>query len=84
MLLSLLLIVPGLYLSGMIFSIESMPVVFQRISTIVPMRWYVDATKRLLIQGVEFHYVVKDLLVLFVEAVVLIGISLKIFKTRLE
>ena len=84
MLLSLLLIVPGLYLSGMIFSIESMPVVFQRISTIVPMRWYVDATKRLLIQGVEFQYVVKDLWVLFVEAVVLIGISLKIFKTRLE
>ncbi|MCF0179831.1 MAG: ABC transporter permease [Bacteroidales bacterium] len=84
MLLSILLIVPGLYLSGMVFNVESMPVVFQRISTIVPMRWYVDATKRLLIQGVEFQYVVKDLVVLFVEAVVLIGISLKVFKTRLE
>ncbi|MCF0188220.1 MAG: ABC transporter permease [Bacteroidaceae bacterium] len=84
MLLSLLLIVPGLYLSGMIFSIESMPVVFQRISTVVPMRWYVDAARRLLIQGVEFQYVAKDLLVLLVEAVVLIAASLKMFKTRLE
>ena len=84
MLFSLLLIIPGLYLSGMIFSVESMPVLFQRLSTIVPMRWYVDATKRLLIQGVEFQYVVKDLLVLIAQAVVLIGISLKVFKIRLE
>ena len=84
MLLSVLLIVPGLYLSGMIFSIESMPVPFQRISTIVPMRWYVDATKRLLIQGVAFRYVAKDLAVLCLEAVVLMAISLKAFKTRLQ
>ena len=84
MLLSVLLIVPGLYLSGMIFSIESMPAVFQRISVVVPMRWYVDATKRLLIQGVGFRYVAKDLAVLCIEAVVLIGVSLKAFKTRLQ
>ncbi|MCF0196436.1 MAG: ABC transporter permease [Bacteroidaceae bacterium] len=84
MLLSVLLIVPGLYLSGMVFSIESMPVVFQRLSVVVPMRWYVDAAKRLLIQGVEFRYVMKDLCVLLIEAAVLIAVSLKAFKTRLE
>lgn len=84
MLLSLLLIVPALYLSGLVFPLESMPAAFQRASTIVPARWYMDSARRLLIQGVAFRYVLRDLLVLCLEAAVLVFISLKVFKTRLE
>lgn len=83
MLLSLLLIVPALYLSGLAFPIESMPTPLQNASRIVPMRWYVEGARRLLIQGVEMRHVASDLGVLCLEAVVLITLSLKLFKKRL-
>lgn len=83
MLLSLLMIVPTIYISGLLYPIESMPVPAQYISTIIPTRWYIDAARKLLIQGVEVKYIVKDFMELVIEAIVIIGISVKMFKTRL-
>ena len=84
MLLSLLLIVPTMYLSGMAFPLESMPEPLQRVSVIVPTRWFNEAARRILIQGAEFRYVMKHAIILAVEAVVLIAISFSLFKKRLE
>lgn len=84
MLLSLLLIVPTIYLSGMVFQIDSMPEIAQRVSTIVPARWFIDGARRLMIQGVEAHYIMKDIVILAVQAVLLIVVSFSLFKTRLE
>ena len=84
MLLSLLLIVPTMYLSGMAFPLESMPLPLQKVSVVIPTRWFNEAARRILIQGVEIRYVMKHILILSVEAVVLIGISFSLFKKRLE
>ena len=84
MLLSLLLIVPTVYLSGIIFPIESMPAALQNVSIIIPARWYVEAARKLMIQGVELRYVAKETIILSIMAVALFGISWKLFKTRLE
>lgn len=84
MLLSLLLIVPTIYLSGLVFQIDSMPEVAQRVSAIVPARWFIDGARRLMIQGVEAHYIIKDIAILAIQGVVLIAISFSLFKTRLE
>lgn len=83
LLLSLLLIVPAIYLSGMVFPIESLPAALQRPSRIVPTTWFVDATRKLLIQGVPLQYLARNFAILGIEAVVLIGISFKLFKKRL-
>ena len=84
MLLSLLLIVPTMYLSGMAFPLESMPLPLQKVSVIIPTRWFNEAARRILIQGVEIRYVMKHIIILSIEAVVLIGISFSLFKKRLE
>ena len=83
MLLSLLLIVPTVYLSGLAFPIESMPEVLQRISNIGPARWYIAVVRKLMIQGVEMRYVLHETAVLALMAVVLLLVSWKLFKTRL-
>lgn len=83
MLLSLLLIVPTVYFSGMIFPIENMPFPAQKISAIIPARWYIDAARRLMIQGVEAVYVVRNAAILAVMLAVLLCVSLKLFKKRL-
>lgn len=84
MLLSLLLIVPTVYLSSLAFPIESMPVPMQKVSAIVPARWYIEVARKLLIQGVDVRFILKESVILFIQGMVLIGISWKMFKTRLE
>lgn len=84
MLLSLLMIVPAIYLSGLVFATESMPLPAQLVSMIIPARWFTDAARRLMIQGVDAIYVVKDFVVLSVMAVGLILLDLRLFKTRLD
>lgn len=83
LLLSLLLIVPAMYLSGFVFPLESMPEALRRVSVVVPTRWFASAARRLLIQGVSVRYVLGDMLVLAAEAVVLMSLSWALFKKRL-
>ena len=78
------LMMPIMLLSGMIFPIVSMPEILQWISAIVPARWYIEAVKKLMIQGVEVQYVAKEFLILVAMALGLILVSLKNFKTRLN
>lgn len=83
MLLSLLLVVPAVYLSGMAFPIESMPKVLQILSAIVPARWYVDAARKLMIQGTDAVNVAGDVIAMAIMECVLIVMSLKMFKVRI-
>ena len=84
LLLSLLLIVPTMYLSNFVFPLDSLPLPMQGVSNIVPAKWYIDAARRILIQGVDVRYVAKDFVILVIMAVVLMGISVKLFKKRLS
>lgn len=78
------LMMPVMLLSGMMFPIESMPKILQWISSIVPARWYIEAVKKIMIQGVEIRYVAKELCILTAMATGLVIFSLKKFKTRLN
>ena len=80
----LILMMPTMILSGMIFSIESMPLVLQVISDVLPARWYIQAVRKLMIEGVDVAFVVKEIIILAFMAIVLITISFKKFKNRLE
>lgn len=80
----LILMMPIMILSGMIFPIESMPLVLQIISDILPARWYIQAVRKLMIEGVDITLVLKEVGILALMAAVLITISFKKFKNRLE
>lgn len=78
------LMMPVMLLSGMIFPIESMPAVLQWISNIIPARWYIQAVKKVMIEGLGMAAVWHEALILSGMAALLIGLSLKMFKERLE
>lgn len=78
------LLVPILMLSGMLFPIENMPEWLQWLSTLVPARWYIDAMRRLMIQGVQFNTVVQDTLILIAMTLVFIFVALKKFNNRIS
>lgn len=81
---SLVLMIPTILLSGTIFPIESMPQWLQWLSAIVPARWFVDAVRKLMIQGVEVQYVTREFLILGIMIVLLLTAAIKKFKIRLE
>lgn len=80
----MMLMTPIMFLSGMIFPVESMPGVLQVISAILPARWYIQAVRKLMIEGVDVIFVLQEVAILSVMAVLLITISFKKFRNRLE
>ena len=81
---AMLLLMPVVMLSGMLFPVESMPRVLQWVSAIVPPRYYIQAMRKLMIMGVGIDDVMKEVLVMLGMTVFLLTIALKKFNTRLE
>ena len=59
-----LLMLPVIMLSGMIFPIDNMPVVLQWFSGVIPARWYISAMRTLMIQQLPVSYVLTEITVL--------------------
>jgi len=78
------LMLPVILLSGLMFPIENMPVALQGIAQIIPAKWFIVALRNVMIKGTGIETILPEIGVLLVMAVVLIGISVKRFKIRLE
>ena len=80
---AVVLMLPVILLSGMVFPIENMPVILQVISNIVPAKWYIIAVKDVMIKGLPAVSILKEIGILSFMAVVLVFLSVKRFKIRL-
>ena len=78
------LMMPTALLSGMIFPVDNMPWLLRIISAILPARWFISAIRKVMIEGLEFMYIYKELGILCTMAFILLIVSLKKFKIRLE
>src|SRR5574344_576297 len=81
---AMLLMVPILLLSGMLFPIESAPLFFQWLSYIVPARWYISAMRKLMLEGVSLRYVAAELSILAGFTIMLVSVALLNFKNRIQ
>jgi ABC-2 type transport system permease protein len=85
MMISLLgLFLPTILLSGFIFPIENMPFILQLLTNIVPAKWFVIILKTIMLKGLGFAYVWKELLILFGMIMFFLLLGMKKFKIRLE
>lgn len=80
---AMLLMLPVILLSGMMFPIENMPDILQWLSNIVPAKWYIIAVKDVMIKGLGAGSILKEISILLLMAVLLVILSVKRFKTRL-
>ena len=78
------LMMPVMLLSGLIFPVESMPVPLQWLSNIIPAKWYILAVKKIMIEGVGLRFVWQEILILAGMAALLMTVSLKHFRERLQ
>ncbi|MBR4238743.1 MAG: ABC transporter permease [Prevotella sp.] len=80
---AMVLLMPVVMLSGMLFPVESMPRVLQWIAAVVPPRYYIQAMRKLMIMGVGIGDVAQEVGVLALMTVVLLTVALKKFNVRL-
>jgi ABC-2 type transport system permease protein len=81
---AVLLMLPVILLSGMVFPVENMPRLLQWLSHAVPAKWYIMAVKDVMIKGVPLQGVLKEIGILLFMALFIVALSVKRFKTRLE
>ncbi len=81
---AMVLLVPIVMLSGMLFPVESMPTVLQWISAIVPPRYYIEAMRKLMIMGVGIKEVAREVIILVGMVTLLMTLALVKFNKRLE
>lgn len=80
---AMVLLMPIVMLSGMIFPIESMPVLLQWISTVIPTRYYIDSMRKLMIMGVGVEQVMDDIAILLLMFAAIATFALMKFNKRL-
>lgn len=78
------LFLPTLMLSGYMFPIENLPLPLRTISNAVPARWFYNILKAVMLKGLGFASVWKENLILLGMSVLLIALSIKKFKLRLN
>ena len=81
---AMLLMMPVIMLSGMMFPIESMPKILQYISAIIPTRYYISAMRKLMIMGVGIEEIYFEVSVLISMLIALMSLALAKFNKRLE
>ena len=81
---AMLLMMPVIMLSGMMFPIESMPKILQYISAIIPTRYYISAMRKLMIMGTGIEEIYFEVSILISMLVGLMSLALAKFNKRLE
>jgi len=83
MLFSFVLLMPFILLSGLATPIANMPDFFQWMTLVDPLRYALDITRRVYLEGVGLGVLVGDLWPLIVIAVITLPIAAWMFRNRL-
>lgn len=78
------LMMPTILLSGFIFPIKNMPLILQFVANIMPPKWFIEINRSVMLKGADLGIIWFQTLILIGMSVLLIFISFKKFKIRLE
>lgn len=78
------LMVPMIYLSGLIFPIENMPVLFQRFSYLIPVRYYGNVIRGIFLRGSGLDVLWPDALALLVLGTLILTLASLRFRKSLD
>ena len=60
------------------------PLPLQWASDIIPAKWFIIAVKKIMIEGLPVHYALREITILSAMALLLLTVSIRKFKHRLE
>ena len=81
---AMVMMVPMMMLSGMLYPIENLPPGLKEVSYLVPARWFIEAIRKVMVEGLGMGSIWKDMLILTAMTVFFFVVSLRKFNDRLE
>jgi ABC-2 type transport system permease protein len=78
------LMVPMIYLSGLIFPVENMPAAFQYVSYIIPVRYYGNVIRGIFLRGSGLDVLWPEALALLAEGALVLGLAALRFRKSLD
>jgi ABC-2 type transport system permease protein len=78
------LMLPTMLLSGFIYPVENMPGILQALCQIMPPKWFIEIVKGIMLKGVGLEKLWFQTLILLAMTLMLLFISARKFKKRLE
>lgn len=82
--LSFLIILPSVLLSGFVFPREAMPKIIQYIGYAMPLTYFLNILRGIVLKGVGMDYLFKDVVLLFVLGLSLLILSIARFRKKLD
>ena len=80
----MIFLIPVMMFSGMLYPIESMPVALQWFAQVIPAKWFIEAMRKIMIEGVPVRYVTTEILIMSGLAVLFFTAAVVKFKDRVE
>lgn len=81
--LSFFVMLPSILLSGFLFPREAMPKVIYYISAIIPLTYYLDIIRGIILKGIGYQYLMGQVAVLLVFSLIFMTISVIKFKKKI-
>ncbi len=78
------ILMPMVYLSGFAFPIENMPKLIQYISYLIPLRYFINIIRGVILKGIGLHELWPDAMILFLMGILILYLSSRRFQKRLE
>jgi ABC-2 type transport system permease protein len=76
-------LMPTIFLSGYIFPIDSMPLVFRWLSLAIPTSWMIDASRGVILRGAGWAELWPHAVVLWLMALAVLALSMMKFRKQL-
>lgn len=82
--LSLLALLPSVLLSGFVFPREAMPLAIQLLGYGVPLTYFLNILRGIILKGVGIEYLYNDVISLFIFGLILLVLSIFRFRKKLD
>lgn len=82
--LSFLVLLPSILLSGFIFPRESMPKIIQFLGSVIPLTYFLNILRGIVLKGVGMEVLFKDVSILFSIGLILLTLSMVQFRKKLD
>lgn len=79
-----LTLLPAIFLSGFFFPLQNMPKVLQWISMFIPLRYFMNIIRVLLLKGVGIQSILNDVIAMTLFGLLIMGAAARRFRKRLD
>lgn len=78
------IILPNMFFSGFMFPIASMPVIVQKLTYVIPLRYYITIVRGIFLKGVGWSELKDEAAILVVFGVAILGLATAVFRKQVR